>query len=146
PAIDGAIGQEDCKAAAVVPSFHQYEPRRSDGSTVRTEALVLYDADYVFVAFRAWDPEPITSQLTFRDAGLFTDDAVAVVLDTTFDRRSGYYFMTNALGTQADGRIADDGRIIESSLDAHCQSAARRTDYGWSAEFSIPLSSIRYAA
>ncbi len=146
PVIDGEIGEDEWKAAAVVTSFIQYEPRRGDGSDVRTEALVLYDAGHVFVAFRAWDPEPITSQLTFRDADLFTDDAVAVVLDTTFDRRSGYYFMTNALGPQADGRIADDGRIIESSWDAPWQSAARRTDYGWSAEFSIPLSSIRYAA
>jgi hypothetical protein len=77
---------------------------------------------------------------------LFLDDAVAVVLDTTFDRRSGYYFITNALGTQADGRIADDGRIIESSWDAPWESAARRTDYGWSAEFSLSLSSMRYAA
>jgi hypothetical protein len=67
-------------------------------------------------------------------------------MDTTNDRRSGYYFITNALGTQADGRIADDGRTTEPIWDAPWQSAARRTDYGWSAEFSIPLSSVRYAA
>src|SRR5213592_2453320 len=146
PVIDGEIGEDEWKAAAVVTSFIRYEPRRGDGSDVRTEALVLYDAGHVFVAFRAWDPEPITAELTQRDADLFTDDAVAVVLDTTFDRRSGYYFMTNALGTQADGRIADDGRSSESSWDAPWQSAARRTDYGWSAEFSIPLSSVRYTA
>src|SRR5207249_3594810 len=93
----------------------QYEPRRGDGSDVRTEALVLYDAGHVFVAFRAWDPEPITAQLTFRDADLFTDDAVAVVLDTTFDRRSGYDFITNALGTQACPRAARSARPIHGS-------------------------------
>jgi len=77
---------------------------------------------------------------------LLGDDAVAIVLDTTLDRRSGYYFITNALGTQADGRIADDGRTTEATWDAPWQSAARRTEYGWSAEFDIPLSSIQYAA
>src|SRR6058998_2085322 len=146
PVIDGEIGEEEWKGATVVTGFMQYEPRRGERSDVQTEALVLYDAGHVYVAFRARDPEPITAQLTFRDSDLFTDDAVAVVLDTTADRRSGYYFITNALGTQADGRIADDGRILESSWDAPWQSAARRTDYGWSAEFSLPLSSIKYAA
>jgi uncharacterized protein DUF5916 len=146
PAIDGDISEDEWKAAAIVTGFIQYEPQRGEASDLRTEALVLYDAGHLYAAFRAWDAEPITAQLTQRDADLFLDDAVAVVLDTTLDRRSGYYFITNALGTQADGRISDDGRIVELTWDAPWQSAARRTEYGWSAEFSIPLSSIRYAA
>jgi hypothetical protein len=146
PVIDGEIGEDEWKSAAVVTGFLQYEPRRGDPSEVRTEALVLYDAGHLYVAFRAWDAEPVTAQLTQRDADLLRDDAVAVVLDTTFDRRSGYYFLTNALGTQADGRVAEDGRNVEASWDAPWQSAARRTDYGWSAEFSLPLPSVRYAA
>jgi len=146
PVIDGEIDEEEWRTAARVTGFIQYEPQRGDASDVRTDVLALYDAGHLYVAFRAWDSEPITAQLTQRDADLFTDDAVAVVLDTTFDRRSGYYFITNALGTQADGRIADDGRIVESTWDAPWQSAARRTEYGWSAEFSLPLSSVRYAA
>ncbi len=146
PVIDGDVGESEWQGASAAESFIQYEPRRGDPSEVRTEALVLYDAGHLYVAFRAWDGEPITAQLTQRDADLLRDDAVTVVVDTTFDRRSGYYFITNALGTQADGRIADDGRSSDSSWDAPWQSAAKRTDYGWSAEFSIPLSSIRYAA
>ena len=146
PIIDGDVGDSEWDGATVVTGFIQYEPRRGDRSDVRTDALMLYDAGHLYVAFRAWDTEPITAQLTQRDADLFRDDAVALVIDTTFDRRTGYYFITNALGTQADGRIADDGRSAESSWDAPWQSVATRTDYGWSAEFSIPLSSIRYAA
>ena len=146
PVIDGLVDEDEWAEAAVVANFTQYEPRRGDPSDVRTEVLLLHDEGRLYVAFRAWDAEPITAQLTQRDADLFRDDAVAVVIDTTFDRRSGYYFVTNALGTQADGRIADDGRSADSSWDAPWQSAARRTDDGWSAELSIPLSSIRYAA
>src|SRR5881296_3481038 len=71
PVIDGAIGEDEWKAAAVVTGFIQYEPQRGDASDVRTEALVVYDADHVYVAFRAWDSEPITAQLTQRDADLF---------------------------------------------------------------------------
>ena len=132
PVIDGVIGEDEWKGAAIATGFIQYEPRRGEPSGVRTEATVLFDAGHLYVAFRVWDGEPITAQLTQRDADLFTDDAVAVVLDTTLDKRSGYYFITNALGTQADGRIAEDGRTLDSNWDAPWQSAARRTDYGCS--------------
>jgi Domain of unknown function (DUF5916)/Carbohydrate family 9 binding domain-like len=146
PVIDGGVGEDEWRAAMPVAGFIEYEPQRGERSPSRTEALVLYDAGHLYVAFRAWDEEPITAQLTQRDADLLRDDAVVLVLDSTNDRRSGYYFITNALGTQADGRISEDGRTVEATWDAEWQSAAMRTAYGWSAEFSIPLSSIRYAA
>ena len=145
PVIDGQIADGEWAGAAVVTDFIQFEPQRGDPSEVRTEALLLYDATRLYVAFRAWDAEPVTAQLTQRDTELLRDDAVAVVIDTTFDRRSGYYFITNPLGTQADGRIADDGRT-DANWDAPWQSAAQRTEYGWSAEIAIPLSAIRYSA
>ena len=140
------MGEDEWHGAIAATNFIQYEPRRGDQSETRTDAFVLYDAGHLYVAFRAWDSEPITAQLTQRDDDLLRDDAAIVVVDTTNDRRSGYYFITNALGTQADGRIADDGRTTDPIWDAPWQSAAKRTDYGWSAEFSIPLSSVRYAA
>jgi hypothetical protein len=146
PVIDGTVAETEWQGASVATGFIQFEPQRGEQSQVRTESLVLYDAGHLYVAFRAWDVEPVTAQLTQRDADLLRDDAVVLVVDTTDDRRSGYYFITNALGTQADGRISEDGRTAEATWDAPWESAARATDYGWSAEFSIPLSSVRYVA
>ncbi len=146
PVVDGTIGDEEWLGAAVASDFVQFEPRRGEPSIMRTEALVLYDAGHLYVAFRAWDAESLTAQLTQRDADLFSDDSVIVLLDSYADRQTAYYFQTNVLGTQADGRIADDGRSNDSNWDAPWQSAARRTEYGWTAEFAIPLTSIKYAA
>jgi len=146
PVIDGVVDQDEWRGAAVVSEFVQFEPRRGDPSAVKTEALVLYDAGHLYVAFRAWDPEPLTAQLTQRDADLFGDDSVVVLLDSYGDRQSAYYFQTNVLGTQADGRIVDDGRQADGNWDAPWRSAARRTEFGWTAEFEIPLTSIKYAA
>ncbi len=146
PVIDGSIGEEEWRGAGVAAQFIQFEPRRGEPSAVRTEALVLYDNGHLYVAFRAWDPEPLTAQLTQRDADLFSDDSVIVLLDSYGDRQTAYYFQTNVLGTQADGRIADDGRSSDGNWDAPWQSAARRTEFGWTAEFAIPLTSIKYAA
>lgn len=146
PVIDGIVDEDEWRGAAVAGDFVQYEPRRGEPSSVRTEVRLLYDGGHLYVSFRAWDAEPLTAELTQRDADLSADDSVTIVLDSFGDKRTAYYFQTNVLGTQSDGRIAEDGRQTDSSWDAPWQSAARRTDFGWTAEFLIPFTSIKYAA
>jgi LmbE family N-acetylglucosaminyl deacetylase len=146
PLIDGEVAEAEWAGAAVAGRFIQYEPLRGSPSEFSTQALVLYDSAHLYVAFRIWDPEEPTAQLTRRDAELENDDAVVVVLDSHNDHRSAYYFMTNALGTQADGRVANDGRTVDATWDAPWRSAAARAEYGWTVEIAIPLTSIKYAA
>lgn len=146
PDIDGDVEDDEWAGAQVVSNFIQFEPDRGSPSPHRTDALVLYSDTHLYVAFRAWDAEPLTAQLTGRDANLFADDSVIVVLDTLHDRQTGYGFMTNPLGTQTDGRISDDGRASDTTWDADWSSAVQRTSYGWSAEFAIPLKSIQYSS
>jgi hypothetical protein len=146
PVIDGRVDPDEWRDAALAAHFLQFEPRRGEPSTLGTEALVLYDDRMLYVAFKAPDAEPSVAALTQRDADLFGDDSVIVVLDTFFDRQSAYYFVTNALGTQADGRVGDDGRTIDVSWDAPWRSASRREEGGWTAEIAIPLSAIKYVA
>jgi hypothetical protein len=107
PVIDGVVGDEEWSGASVASDFVQFEPRRGEPASGRTDVLILYDATHLYVAFRVWDAEPPTAQLTQRDVDLFSDDAVSVLIDSYFDRRSAYYFTTNILGTQADGRVRD---------------------------------------
>ncbi len=144
PRIDGVIGAEEWAGAGLATDFIQYEPRRGAPATERTEVLVLQDDKALYVAYRVWDPQTPTAQITRRDAQLTSDDMVGFTLDTYRDRQSGFLFMTNLLGTQADMRIADDGRTVDSAWDAAWESAAQRTDFGWTAEFAIPFSSLRY--
>ena len=146
PIIDGRVDEAAWQATPTAGDFVQFEPRRGDRASVRTEARVLYDAAHLYVAFRVWDAEPLTAQLTQRDANLFSDDSVAISLDSFFDHRTGYFFVTNPLGTQWDGRIADDGRQTDSTWDAPWRVAVQRLGDGWSAEFDIPFSSIKFAA
>src|SRR5215212_6342101 len=67
PVIDGIVTDDEWQGAAVAASFIQFEPRRGERSESRTESLVLYDGGHLYVAFRAWDTEPVTAQLTQRD-------------------------------------------------------------------------------
>jgi hypothetical protein len=146
PHIDGVVDSTEWSAAAPARSFIQYAPRRGEPATHGTVVLVGYDSAHLYVAFRVTDGEEPTGQLTRRDAQLLDDDAVMLLLDTHNDRQSGYYFVTNLLGTQADGRIADDGRTVDGSWDAPWRSAARRTRDGWTAELAIPLGSVAFRA
>jgi hypothetical protein len=146
PVVDGVVNDAEWAGAPRVGDFVQFQPQRGEPSTVRTEAIVAVDAGHVYVAFRCWDPEPLVARLTQRDADLLSDDSVVVVLDTAHDRQSGYYFFTNPLGAQLDGRIAEDGRQTDDAWDGAWRSAAARTGEGWSAEFAIPLSTLKYAA
>jgi hypothetical protein len=125
PRIDGVVDSAEWAGSAAARSFIQYAPRRGVPVDQETHVLVAYDSTHLYIAFRVFDDEAPTAQLTRRDASLFEDDAVIVMLDTYHDRQSGYYFMTNLRGTQSDGRIADDGRTIDGSWDASWRHAVR---------------------
>jgi len=146
PRIDGVIETGEWQAASRGEDFIQFEPNRGTPSAFRTVALVLYDDEHLYIAFEAHDPEPLMGQMTQRDAQLWNDDSVQIYLDTFHDGRSGYFFMTNVLGTQLDGRLAEDGNSADDTWDAPWESATRRTDYGYAVEVSIPLRTLQYTA
>jgi len=146
PIIDGLVGEEEWAGAAVADQFIQYQPQLGELSPHRTEALVLYGEGHLYIAILAWDDEEPTAQLTRRDSDLSNDDAAVIILDSYHDRQSAYVFAANLLDTQTDGRIANDGRTIDLNWDGAWQSAASRTDFGWSIEIAIPFTSIKYSA
>ena len=146
PLIDGAPGDDEWRNAATVRDFLQLEPTRGNPSEFVTVVRLLYDDTHLYVAFDAHDPDPLIGQMTVRDAQLWNDDSVQIYLDSFHDGRSGYFFMTNVLGTQADGRTSEDGNSSDPEWDAPWRSATARTDFGYSAEIAIPFSAIQYTA
>ncbi|MYH28327.1 MAG: carbohydrate binding family 9 domain-containing protein [Acidobacteria bacterium] len=146
PDIDGHVTEREWQGAARAEHFLQFQPQRGAPAELPTVVHVLYDDEFLYAGFQAWDPEPPLSQMIERDDPIWNDDSVQIFLDTFHDRRTGYYFMVNGLGTQSDGRIAEDGGSSDGAWDAPWRSRAQRTDYGWSAEIAIPLTSIQYRA
>jgi hypothetical protein len=147
PVIDGALDDAAWSTAAIATDFVQFEPEFGLASPFRTEVLVGYTSESLYVAFRSFDPEParISAAVTSRDGGLKSDDSVTLLLDTNRDLRTGYYFATNLLGVQTDGKIADNGRVVDDRWDAAWECASTRTDKGWTTEFAIPLKMLRFA-
>jgi hypothetical protein len=146
--VDGELDEAEWAGAARIDRFMQFEPQSGEPAQEKTEVFVLYDDTHVYFGFRCHDSEPssITAQLNRRDSDLLRDDAVLVVLDTFHDLRSAYFFATNLLGTQLDGRVTDNGRVVERAWDATWLSAAERFEGGWTAEMAIPFVYLRFSA
>ncbi len=144
--LDGVLGKHEWSGASLASGFTQFEPFRGEPAVETTETHVLYDDELVYFGFVCHDSDPsnIAAQLTRRDSDLSRDDSVIVVLDTFHDGRSAYFFSTNLLGTQHDGRVTDNGRVVDDNWDATWYAAAARNDFGWSAEIAIPLVVLRF--
>ncbi|MEO1729097.1 MAG: hypothetical protein AAFR95_18995, partial [Bacteroidota bacterium] len=103
-AIDGRIDEAAWEAASVATDFVQREPDAGQPSSERTEALVLFDDDALYVAFRNYvaDPSTYLARVSRRDT-YPESDRVSVDIDGRGDGRTGYYFAVTAGGTQQDG-------------------------------------------
>ena len=118
--------------------------RRRPGSSCATVVHVLYDDGFLYAGFQAWDPEPPLSQMIERDDPIWNDDSVQD-LPGYLSRLAwtGYYFMVNGLGTSVR-RPHRRGRRQQRRRPGTRRGVrrAQRTDYGWSAEIAIPLTSM----
>jgi hypothetical protein len=68
-----------------------------------------------------------------------------VGIDSYRDRRSGYGFFVNPDGVKRDFAMYNDGNQ-DNSWDGVWDVATRVDELGWTAEFRIPLSQLRYAS
>ena len=145
PVIDGTDDDPVWRDAPPITAFKQWQPTEGKEPRFRTEAKVAYDAANLFVFVRAFDPHPdsIIRLLERRDT--FTpSDMIWLFVDSYHDRRTGYEFGVNAAGVKIDQAIYDDGNE-DGAWDAVWDVATRIDSLGWTAEFRIPLSQMRYS-
>lgn len=128
-----------------------YQPTFGAPPTERTEILVAYDDEFLYVAGRLYDSNPgeIRTYSLSRD-GAFSDDLLSVVLDTYNDHETASWFTTNPAGVRSDRSISNDGeftggpRMMNSDWNTFWDVATRQNDEGWFAEMRIPFSSLGF--
>jgi hypothetical protein len=145
PVIDGRDDDPVWRAAPPITAFQQWQPTEGKEPRFRTEAKVAYDAANLFVFVRAFDPHPdsIIKILERRDS-YTPSDMIWLFIDSYHDRRTGFEFGVNAAGVKMDQAIYDDGNE-DRAWDGVWDAATRIDSLGWTAEFRIPLSQLRYA-
>jgi hypothetical protein len=140
--VDGVLDEPAWDKAWSMTLDYEVRPGENTPPPVQTEVLVMHDANRLYVGFRAHDPDPraIRAHLADRDQA-WADDWVGIVLDTFNDERRSYIFIVNPLGVQSDNIEFSNGN---TPWDGIWESAGNFSDWGWSAEFEIPFSTLRF--
>ncbi|HKA20882.1 MAG TPA: DUF5916 domain-containing protein, partial [Blastocatellia bacterium] len=144
--IDGRLDEPEWSQAEAATDFRQESPIEGAPASEKTEVRVLYDNKNIYIGIRAFDSEPskINARDLVRDSTFDTDDRIELILDTYHDRRNGFRFAVNPLGTQQDALITDEGKDINLSWDASWISAGRIDAQGYVVEIEIPLTTLRF--
>jgi hypothetical protein len=146
--IDGVSDEVAWQHATSLTLDYEWLPGDNAEPPVETVALLTYDDDALYVAFRASDPNPreIRAHLMDRDQinTFVQDDHVTLLIDTFNDQRRAVQLRVNPLGVQADAIFSEVDGIEDFSWDIIWDSAGRITAQGYEIEIAVPLNQIRF--
>ena len=156
PDLDGMV-VGDAAWAGVKPAggFTQVQPNEGRDATQKTEVFIAYTSTALYIGVMAYDDDPssIIVADSRRDSSLDDTDSFRIIIDGLLDRQNGYLFGTNPAGIQYDAQVTKEGSTgnfgsggggFNLNWDSSWNVAARVTDDGWSAEFEIPFTTLRY--
>ncbi len=143
--MDGDLNGPAWSRAEPITDFVQRDPEEGAPPTFPTEVRILYDDTAIYVAVKAFDPEPdqIKAFLTRRDVNS-SSDWIRVLIDSYHDKRTAYSFAVNPAGVKLDTYHFNDTNE-DSSWDAVWDVKTRIDPDGWYAEFRIPYSQLRFS-
>jgi hypothetical protein len=146
PVIDGALGDEAWTLANRATGFVQRDPDNGQPMTEDTYVQIAYDDRYLYVAVTCLDrsPDDIQSGLSRRD-DLGRTDELELGFDPRHDHQTGYIFRTNPSAVQGDSSLFND-ESQDQDYNAVWDVRTARSDRGWTAEFRIPFSQMRFSA
>ena len=144
--VDGRFDEAAWTRARPFDRFWDVSPQDQRPARVRTEVRFAYDRSALYVAVRAWDPEPEAIRAPFarRDNVLADQDMVGLYIDPVGNRKFAHFFRVNPRGSIGDGLYNEDSATEDFSPDLDFEVATGRFDGGWTAEYRIPFSSLRY--
>ena len=145
PRIDGRLDDETWQRAQAIDDMVQNDPDNMQPPTERTSVKVLYDDRSVYVGVINYmrDPSKITTALGRRDT-FPRSDSIKITFDPRHDHLTAYTFDSNPAGVQGDMTWFDDTRS-STDYDAVWEVRTQITAEGWTAEFRIPFSQLRFS-
>jgi hypothetical protein len=169
PVIDGVLDDAAWSGLDALSPFIQRIPADGEAATHPTDVRIGYDQSALYVGIRAHDPQAgdIVPGDGIRDTDLSQSDALVLIFDTYRDGVNGFVFGTNPAGVEYDGQVVDQGGGsgglrggglgpgrqqggsgdgFNLNWDGGWEVATGRDESGWSAEFRIPFSTLRYRA
>lgn len=142
--IDGVIEAGEWIEASKASNFTTFEPNVGQKPSQRTEVLVTYDDEAIYIAAQLYDeaPDSILKQVGIRDSWNLNADYFGVFLDTYNDKQNGFGFIVTASEVQNDARYSAFGE--DRSWDAVWFRGISINEKGWSVEMKIPYAALRF--
>ena len=145
--LDGIVSDSEWAGAAQIEGM-MHLPDFGAEPTERTAFFIAYDDEYMYMACRAYDSDPDGVRVTTleRDISTFNTDACGIRLDTYNDEENALLFNTTPAGVRTDWAFANDasGGPPNQDWNTFWDAAGAMTEYGWSGEIRIPLSSLGF--
>ncbi|HKY98528.1 MAG TPA: DUF5916 domain-containing protein [Gemmatimonadaceae bacterium] len=145
-AIDGKLDDAAWAAATPIGELTQSSPNEGRAPSEKTEIRVLYDDAAIYLGARMFDSQGkkgVRSVLTRRDqllnTGDLTSDKISFVFDPFHDKNTRFWFEVTPSGVKGDHANGD------ASFDPVWDVATNIDSLGWTAEFRIPLSQLRFS-
>lgn len=143
---DGKLDEAAWSAAVTLDGFMQTDPVPGGAPSYASSVRLMYDDDYLYIGMVMLDPDPSKMIATAmeRDSDVEEDDAVSIIIDSYNDNLNGIGFATNPLGIRFDFEISQNGQNINESFNTFWNVGCATAADGWTAEFIIPFSSLRF--
>lgn len=143
--IDGVLDDEGWNQALKLTLNYEVEPGENIAPPVKTEVFLAYSEKYLYVGFKAYDPDPsrIRARVTDRD-NIGNDDYVGIAVDTFNDSRLAFNFFCNPYGIQFDQMFTLSQGA--TNWDSIWDSAGHINKEGYCVEMAIPFTSMRFQA
>jgi hypothetical protein len=144
PEIDGRIDDEAWRSASAVLLRNSF-----NGSpvTLRTELRMLYDREFLYLAFDCEDPD-VWGSFRQRDEPLYTQEVVELFVDADGDGRAYQELQVSPHNVIFDAFFPSRRQGMDLSFDSGIVSAAAvngtidqpsDVDRGWTVEAKVPL-------
>jgi hypothetical protein len=145
PRIDGLLDELLWSAIEPITDFVQQDPDAGAPSTERTGVRICYDSRFLYFGIRAYDsrPEGLIANIFERDGDIWSNDSLAIIIDSLNDRRTAITFSTNSRGAQTDGQLFPGGQW-EGSFDPIWYSEGHVDSQGYTLEVAIPFFVLRF--
>lgn len=143
--LNGALDDAAWDAVEWGGDFIQYQPAEGLTPTFSTQFKILYDNEFLYIAYKVHDPSPdsIVQRMSRRDE--FPGDWVEINIDSYHDLRTAFSFTLSASGVRGDEFISNDGNNWDESWNPIWFGKTQIVADGWTAEVKIPLSQLRYS-
>jgi len=144
--IDGKLDEPIWATVQPATDFRQAQPNVGAPATQRTEIRILYDDDALYIGARMFDDKGaagVRTQLARRDQSPGNSDYIQFVFDTYHNHIGRTVFTANPSGVKQDAGQATE--FVDPSWDPVWEVKTRIDSLGWTAEFRIPFSQLRFA-